>query len=201
MLEELVLYLEKKANFLDISNMLFFNNYFGVILDNKNDHIVHFHGDYRLDFRTVLDYGYINQNRMKIKHLQLDKIIADPDLLGEILNALVGNRKPRSDVKIVKRQLYTFIYFNVDLQNRNPNEGYPRLKDNTKSPGRTLSEKLRSTVRNMGKSASVLSQFNIFKNNKNIFNRAFNPGLTKVKIQLFFIFQKLEKFEKCANFV
>jgi hypothetical protein len=49
--------------------MLFFNNYFGLIIDNTSGTMLHFNGDYRLDFRNVLNYDYINTNKNKLKQI------------------------------------------------------------------------------------------------------------------------------------
>jgi hypothetical protein len=107
----------------------------------------------------------------------------DEDLLEEVLSAIVGNRKSRSDVQIIKRKLYSFIFLNVDLPDRNPHEEYPVLVDDSLTVQKklTATEKLRRTVKNMGTSKGILSLFNQFKQTKNIFNLAFNPGVTKVR--------------------
>lgn len=59
MVSELAELLQKRADFLDISSMLFFSNHFGMVLDNSQ-HVIHFHGDYRIDFRSVINYEAVD---------------------------------------------------------------------------------------------------------------------------------------------
>lgn len=60
MVSELAELLQKRADFLDISSMLFFSNHFGMVLDNSQQHVIHFHGDYRIDFRSVINYEAVD---------------------------------------------------------------------------------------------------------------------------------------------
>jgi hypothetical protein len=81
----------------------------------------------------------------------------------------------------MQKQLFTFIYINTDLQNRNPHEQYPSLALESSSPdAKTGLQKLKRTVKKLNLSRNILSGFKEFKSGASIFSKAFTPGLSKV---------------------
>lgn len=188
MVSELVEQLQKRADFLDISNMLFFSNHFGMVLENSQQNVVHFHGDYRIDFRAVINYESVDLKRSRVRHLKLEDLISDENLLYEIEDILQGNKKS-ADIKVMQKQLFTFIYINIDLPNRNPREAYPTIVSESSSPdAKTGLQKLKKTVQKLNLSRNILSGFKEFKSGSSIFSKAFTPGLSKVSILARLIF-------------